>query len=156
MSLIIKNYKSLTVPKSIRPRKVDKMGNEKMEDLFELIINDEVVYVSTHDNTPVPTRLTREAYDNIEEEFLAQEKPYPYIVQNFDYGGFSGKLLPGSAGYRAEFINWTGDPGIARMLCSDGVIRLIPTFALKGKGYSLPEDTTRKEDKIMFGSPSKS
>ena len=156
MSLTIKNYEPLTIPKSIRSRKVDKMGNEKMEDLFELIINGEVVYASTHDGSPVPARLTQEAYDNIEEEFLAQEKPYPYIVQNFIYGGFSGQLKPGFADYRAGFINWTRDPGIARMLCSDGKVRLIPTFALKGRGYSLPEDTTRKEEKIIFGRSSKS
>lgn len=92
----------------------------------------------------------------IEEEFLAQEKPHLYIVNNFTYGGFFGSLKPGVAKYRASFINWTGDPGIARMLCSDGVTRLIPTFALKDRGYSLPEDLTKKEDKIIFGCPSKS
>ena len=156
MSLTIKNYKPLTVPKSIKCRKVDKIGNEKIGDLFEIIINDEAVLTCTYSGTPTPVRITRKMYDGIEEEFLAQEETYPYIVRNFIYGGFSGKLRPGFTKYKAGFINWTGDPGIARMLCSDGRVRLIPTFALKGKGYSLPEDTTKKEDKIMFGSPSKS
>jgi len=53
-------------------------------------------------------------------------------VINFSYNGFSGRVTGGYANYTAEFKEWTEDPGVAVCLCSDGVERLIPTFALEG------------------------
>lgn len=150
MSCNIHNYKPLSVPRSIEFNEIE--GSP----LFELVINGVPVSRSSRSGNIIKLKLTKDEYLAVEEEFNAMDSPYPFIIRNFSYGGFSGKLLKGFAKYKASFINWTGDPGIARMLCSDGVIRLIPTFALKGKGCSLPEDTTKKEDKIMFGSPSKS
>ena len=54
-----------------------------------------------------------------------------YKVHNFDYNGFSGQLCDGDATYTAVLIEWTLDPGVGRFQCSDGKVRLIPTFALK-------------------------
>lgn len=147
MSYNIHNCKPLSVPKSIKFNKVK--GNP----LFELVINGVPVSSSSRSGSSIKIRLTKEECIGVEEEFNAMDDPYPFIIRHFIYGGFSGKLLNGFTKYKASFINWTGDPGIARMLCSDGVIRLIPTFALKGKGYSLPHDDTKK---VMFGESSRS
>ena len=143
----IHNYKPLSVPRSIEFNEIEDSP------LFEFVINGVPVSSSSSSRGSIKIRLTKEECIGVKEEFNAMDAPYPFIIRNFSYGGFSGKLLNGFAKYKASFINWTGDPGIARMLCSDGVIRLIPTFALKGKGYSLPYDATKK---VMFGSPSKS
>lgn len=140
----IHNYTPLSVPRSIEFNEIE--GSP----LFEFIINGVPVSSS---GSSIKIRLTEEECIAVKEEFNAMDTPYPFIIRNFSYGGFSGKLLRGFARYKASFINWTGDPGIARMVCSDGIIRLIPTFALKGKGYSLPYDSTKK---VMFGSQSKS
>lgn len=143
----IHNYKPLSVPRSIEFNEIE--GSP----LFELVINGVPVSMSSRSGSSIKIRLTEEECISVKEEFNAMDDPYPFIIKNFSYGGFSGKLLNGFARYKASFINWTGDPGIARMLCSDGVIRLIPTFALKGKGYSLPYDATKK---VMFGASSRS
>ncbi|RLF87253.1 hypothetical protein DRN34_02245 [Thermococci archaeon] len=60
------------------------------------------------------------------------------------------------APYRAQFIRWSGDPGVAVMQCSDGKERFIPTFALRGAYLALPNDNTAFEDKLMFGRVSNS
>lgn len=143
----IHNYKPLSVPRSIEFNEIE--GSP----LFELVINGVPVSMSSRSGSSIKIRLTKDECLVVKEEFNAMDDPYPFIIRNFRYGGFSGKLLNGFARYKASFINWTGDPGIARMLCSDGVIRLIPTFALKGKGYSLPYDATKK---VMFGESSRS
>ena len=155
MKHIIKNYIPLTVPDSIEFEKV----NENENNMFKLKVNgDEVTVVSEYlggtKSEPEIVHLSKNMCKHVEEEFASQDKPYPYIVENFEYNGFCGKSTGGFANYRATFVNWTGDPGIARMLCSDGEVRLIPTFALKGRGFSLPYDDT--ENKIMFGQQSAS
>ena len=81
-------------------------------------------------------------------------KLYPYTVTNFTYNGFMGTVLKGTTSYKVAFSNWTGDPGIARMICSDGKARLIPTFALRNNVISLPPDNV--ENRVLFGRPSRS
>ena len=152
MEYKIKDYTPLTIPKSIEFEKVK-------DNLFTLKINgDKVTVVSEYlcgtVSEPKPIHLTKDACECVKEELLAQDEPYPCVIKNFTYNGFMGKLSGGLANYRASFINWSGDPGISRMTCSDGKVRLIPTFALKGCGFSLPYDDTIK--KKMFGAPSTS
>jgi len=86
---------------------------------------------------------------------MAQENNrLTFEVNNFAYNGFMGQHLPGKAPYTATFIKWTRDPGVAECLCSDGKVRLIPSFALQGDRSRLPEQSM--EHKIYFGLPSHS
>jgi len=147
MKYNIYNYKPLSIPNSIEFNEIE--GST----LFEFVINGVPVSSSSNSESSIKVKLTKEECMAVEEEFNAMDDPYPFIIRNFSYGGFSGKILKGLAKYKASFLNWTGDPGVARMLCSDGIVRLIPTFALKGKGFSLPYDTTKK---VTFGNPSES
>ena len=152
MRYIIKDYIPLTIPKSIYFNKVT-------DNVFMIEVNGEVV-------TSVPEHLNETGVDKativyiredecqaVRKTFMSHDRVYPHSIKNFGYNGFTGKLTKGMVPYKAKFINWTGDPGMARMLCSDGRVRLIPTFALKGGGFSLPYDDT---DKKMFGAASNS
>jgi len=70
-------------------------------------------------------------------------------VRNFSYNGLTGKLLEGVAEFTAEFIKWSDDPGIAICSCSDGVERLIPTFAFVEKvNFPVQEKTG-----VILGTP---
>lgn len=95
------------------------------------------------------TKQTRTKYE------YKNEKGYAYLIQNFSYNGFYGKLLKGIAPYMAKFKKWTKDPGIALFECSNRTMLLIPTFALKGlKRHPLPkQDMTNR---VIIGSPSHS
>lgn len=77
-----------------------------------------------------------------------------FKVQNFEYNGFYGQSKDGLADYYAEFIEWTSDPGVGRFRCSDGVERIIPTFALictkKNNINHLPK---QPKTGVMFGAP---
>lgn len=73
-------------------------------------------------------------------------------VLNFTYNGFSGKLTGGIASFTAEFIKWSGDPGVAICACSDGVERYIPTFVL----IDPPELPVQEKTGVIFGIPSSS
>jgi len=92
--------------------------------------------------------------------FMRLNYPFPYEVCEFTYDGFGGKTekdvrMP----YNARFCNWTGDPGIALMTCSDGEDRFIPTYAMKHSFLTLPNDMTRVEGSghpTFFGAPSTS
>ena len=147
MKYVIKNYIPLTIPKSINFNKVT-------DDVFMIEVNGEVITsVPEHLNETGVGKATivyirEDECQAVKEVFMSHNKPYPFNIKNFRYNSFTGKLAKGLAPYKAKFINWTGDPGIARMLCSDGRVRLIPTFALKGGGFSLPYDDTNKK---MFG-----
>lgn len=170
MKYIIEEYKPLTIPRSIGFEKIETFDPNihdpwmKVEinnnNLFLLKINNVVVKViPEYLDGPKPEKirpiyLTGDRCKNVEEEFRAQNKPYPYIIKNFKYDGFMGRLAKNFAVYRAAFVNWSNDPGTANMLCSDGQYRLIPTFALKGGGISLPYNDTK--NKSMFGVKSKS
>lgn len=75
-----------------------------------------------------------------------------FDVNNFEYNGFYGNVLDGKAPYKAQFINWTNDPGVALMKCTDGKERLIPSFAVDG----LTDEVGRwvcpeGQKKVMFG-----
>lgn len=59
------------------------------------------------------------------------EYPSDNAVENFDYNGFMVTSKKGFAPYEVkEFIEWTKDPGIVSVLCTDGVPRRIPTCQL--------------------------
>lgn len=77
-----------------------------------------------------------------------------YQIQRFTYNGFMGNTQPGLAKYTAKFNSWTNDPGVAKMDCSDGKQRLIPTFAIIDyKKDDFPQQDYSK--KVLFGQPSK-
>ena len=81
-------------------------------------------------------------------------------VRNFEYNGLFINFLEGEAPYRADFIEWTTDPGIGRFSCSDGKIRLIPSICLMGLGMKLlPPQPPLKELNmgiVHIGMPSRS
>ena len=75
-----------------------------------------------------------------------------FRVKNFNYNGLMGENLPGHTPYTAEFVEWTRDPGVAKFQCSDGKVRLIPTFALEGDTSELPKQNYQKVGgKVLFG-----
>ena len=76
-----------------------------------------------------------------------------FKIENFEYNGFFGKMLPGYAPYTAEFIEWTEDPGIALCQCSDGKKRRIPGFAMEGDHETLP---VQPKTGVLFGPPAHS
>jgi hypothetical protein len=79
-----------------------------------------------------------------------------YAVRNFDYNGFFGSISEGYVKYRATFKHWTSDPGVAMCKCTDGLERLIPTFALEGFNVKDYRKQTYENGKTMFGMPCKS
>ena len=80
-----------------------------------------------------------------------------FKVRNFHYNGFCGQELAGYTSYTAEFLEWTNDPGVAKFQCSDGKIRLIPTFALEGDRSVMPkQDYQKLGGKVLFGAPTQS
>lgn len=86
---------------------------------------------------------------------IKMAKKHAYKVQHFNYNGFCGQSLKGLTTYTAKFKEWTRDPGIARFECSDHIIRLIPTFAIKGLiCHPLPEQDM--SNKIIIGPPTHS
>lgn len=154
MKLNINNsYKHLTVPRSIKRVETNEFS-KRGDPLFKLEINGSIVSKTESFGGTEDVTLTEELCGFVIDEFNVMDEPYPHIIKHFKYGGVYGRPLKGFAPYKGKFINWTGNPGIARMLCSDGEVRLIPTFALKSMGYTLPEDTTK--NKVFFGIPSKS
>lgn len=81
-----------------------------------------------------------------------------YEVENFTYNGFMVKSRKGKAKYKAEFVSWTNDPGIALCNCTDGEKRLIPSCCLIGStknGKSLLPIRTENNN-LLFGTPSSS
>lgn len=80
-----------------------------------------------------------------------------FKVSNFSYNGFSGKVEEGHAPYTASFIKWTNDPGVALFRCSDGIDRLIPTFALDCIPESyFPKQIYAENGPSIFGMPCRS
>lgn len=78
-------------------------------------------------------------------------------VRNFIYNGMFVNELPGFADYSAEFVEWSKDPGMALMNCSDGKQRLIPSFCVDEDlptqtGHTIASD----ENPIVVGQPSSS
>lgn len=77
-----------------------------------------------------------------------------FKVKNFVYNGFYTETKPGLANYTVEFKEWTNDPGIAKCICSNGKLKLIPNFCLIGDKSMLPEQNM--SNKVLFGNSSKS
>ena len=104
-------------------------------------------------------RFTKTQAETLVEFMMRLNYPFPFSVWKFSYDGFGGQcdrkvVMP----YTARFKAWSGDPGVARMECSDGKERLIPTFAIKFS-VALPNDMTRIEGNgavVFFGMSSKS
>ena len=63
---------------------------------------------------------------------------FPHPVSGFYYDGYDARLYDRMEPYRARFVSWAENPGVAFMECDDGVTRRIPTFALPGACF-LPE-----------------
>ena len=80
-----------------------------------------------------------------------------FKVTKYSYNGFMGTHNPKKImKYTALFKHWTPDPGIANCECSDGRIRLIPSYALKRiprVKYDLP---VQEKTGVIFGTPSSS
>jgi len=109
---------------------------------------------------PTLMRFTKKAAWAVVDMFMRLNFPFPYEVCYFEYNGFMGrsdksKRMP----YNARFKQWSGDPGIALMKCSDGKERHIPTYAMKYSFITLPNDMTRVESNktpVLFGPALKS
>ncbi len=86
------------------------------------------------------------------EDYLDDVVVFPHEVTTFKYNGLYVTMNKKGTktDYRAKFIRWTGDPGIAQMYCSDGMMRNIPSCAITSRDL-LPKDETPKEKKILFG-----
>lgn len=61
-------------------------------------------------------------------------------IRRFTYDGFGTTFLPGYAPYTGTFVNWhLPDPGIAKVECSDGKTRMVPSCAFHlDKGEVIP------------------
>lgn len=70
-----------------------------------------------------------------------------YKVLNFVYNGLFGHKTGGYADYTAQFKEWTDDPGIALCVCSDGVERRIPTFALENFDFIAHQEPVYGQEK---------
>ena len=77
-----------------------------------------------------------------------------YDVYEFTYNGLMGTVEETLADYTAQFKCWTPDPGICKCECSDGIERLIPTFALCD--FSRNDVEEQSKTGIIFGSACKS
>lgn len=132
MKYIIRNYKPLTIPNSIDFEKITEHDFILKINGSEVKIVDETnLYEKYNKIEPKSVHLTKSECKDVKEEFDAQEDPYPYSII---YNKLEGKQLP----HKAAFINWSDTPGVARMLCSNGRVFLVPVSALKGRGFSLP------------------
>jgi len=132
---------------------------------FGVIINGELLcfyrqYANQSKLTPTLLRYTKKEAWAVVNMFKRLNYPFPYQVCSFEYNGFFGKgddkvVMP----YTARFKQWSGDPGIAIMSCSDGEERHIPTYAMKHSFETMPNDLTRVQGSghtTFFGSASKS
>ena len=77
-----------------------------------------------------------------------------YEVENFYYDGFIVKSMKGKAPYKATFLHWTVDPGVAKCQCSDGKKRLIPSCQLIN--FSILDVPKQKKTRVKFGKASSS
>ena len=166
----IKGYDFMSPPQEV---KVEKLTPKMLEpfDLakwekgrFGIRINGQLLcYHRTYmDQSRIIPTLCRFTKANALElvDFLKRlNYPFPHPVYKFTYDGFGGQvnknvIMP----YTARFKKWSGDPGVALMICSDGTKRWIPSFALKFL-LALPNDFTRleKPEKVtLIGQPSNS
>lgn len=64
-------------------------------------------------------------------------------VRRFTYDGFGGHLRKGYTNYTiVALVRWTLDPGVGEFECSDGQIRMLPSFAIEDlrEHWKRPED----------------
>lgn len=97
--------------------------------------------------------ITRPPFPPVLPEPAAPEGP-GYAVRKFTYNGFSGKTQRGFAPYRAQFVEWTTDPGVATFDCSDGERRLIPTFAIVD--FDRTQHPAQPKSGVLFGQAARS
>jgi hypothetical protein len=169
----IKDYDFISSPRDIRVEKlteedIAQYHQEKWNEdkgMFAVVINNQTLcfHQSFMDQSrliPSLFRFTRKQAFAVMDMFLRLNYPYPYRICKFSYNGFGGTSDKGvTMPYTGHFKNWTGDPGVARMDCSDGKERIIPTFAIKYGHITLPNDMTRAEGSgrtQFFGSVSTS
>ena len=77
---------------------------------------------------------------------------FPFRIKKFSYNGFFGNAEDSYIKETGRFVKWTGDPGIALMMLSNGKLLSVPTFAIPGS-VLIPIDETYSQ-KIIFGKPS--
>lgn len=143
----------------------DKIKNYREGEDYSIFINDSPIghrrtYMDRSYIEPDIAFFTKEEAETTMAQFMKLADEFPFEVIEFSYNGFMGKsnkdvLMP----YRARFVKWSGDPGVAVMACSDGEERYIPTYAMPHAHFCLPNDMTRVEgdgQPTFFGSASKS
>jgi len=157
---LINDYTPMTIPEQLEFRPVIEDGkhvtNLDGEKKFQLFINGEPVKcICQHMDSctwpPDDYILPESRVQDIKDGFASLTEEFPFKIRNFSYNGFFGRTEEGYAPYRAQFLRWSGDPGVAVMSCSDGEDRFIPTYALEGPHLAIPPDNTAFEDKLMFG-----
>lgn len=153
--IIIHNYVPMTKPDTINVQDVD--GEEVL-----FINGKEVVIEITHlCGTKKYRKVCLEATELPDvmaalQQVLDNDK-YALLVRKFEYNGFCGRVGSELAKYAARFLSWSNDPGVAKCECSDGISRLIPTFALSEHvTLFLPEQIYSKTGPSLFGEASNS
>ncbi len=170
MNVFHPDYEPGTVPDDIEARYVPEGSIKNVEAYGEdnadhtVFINGQPIghrriYMDQCYIEPEIPLFTKNGAERLIKMFKSLYQEYPFKVRKFSYNGFFGKLESEFAPYKARFIKWSGDPGVAVMKCSDGKKRLIPTFAMPGTSWCLPNDMTRVENDgkvVFFGAPSQS
>ena len=171
----IKGYDFTKPPRTIEMFRISKEDRARFDERsydwkyrrpFGILINGQVLcshatYMDQSRLIPAIMDFTEAGAIGTIRQFMKLGEEYPYEVCEFAYDGFGGKSNPDVImPYKARFMCWTGDPGIAMMMCSDGEKRFIPTYAMKHSYSTLPNDMTRVNSDsgvpVFFGSASKS
>jgi hypothetical protein len=171
----IQGYDFMSVPKTIemvRLTNEDRLRFDRRsyhrpyeDQPFGILINGQLLcyhnsYMDQSRVIPTLYCTTEEGAIGVIRQFRKLNDEFPFSVCEFEYNGFFGKATRERLmSYRARFTKWSGDPGIAKMACSDGQERYIPTYAMPHSFACLPNDMTRVENDggaMLFGAPSKS
>lgn len=169
MNVFHPDYKPGTVPLKIAIEHCvghqDKVRNYEEGEDYSIFINDSPIgyrrtFMDMSYINPDIAFFTIERAKEVLAQFMRLDEEYPFKVVEFSYNGFGGQCNPDiTMPYRARFVRWSGDPGIAIMACSDGEERYIPTYAMPCSHWCLPNDMTRVEGNghvQLFGAASKS
>jgi len=157
---LIKDYNPLTIPSKLEFVPVMENGKHKTDfdrnKMYYVSINGEIVtcirqYADQCAWPPDKYAIPETRIPWVEESFACLVKEYPFRIKEFSYNGFMGKQGDKLMSYQAKFLRWSGDPGVAVMMCSDGEERFIPTFAMIESTMCLPIDDTPQEAKLLFG-----
>ncbi len=172
----IKDYDFKSAPTNITITKIDLVDRREFHEgkydrrdcrgqNYGILINGQLLchhmtFMDQSYITPTLFRFKKKRALECIDTFSRLNYPFPYQVCEFEYDGFGGTCnreitMP----YTAKFREWSGDPGVVVMDCSDGKQRLIPTFAMPFSFLTMPNDMTRVEGSghlQFFGAASKS